>query len=257
MRPKDILKARLETENPGVSGLSESNIKRKLRRLTKSNKIVKIKPDEFSKFGIDDSDQKATYYISEENYELKAHFDEILPYLSSKDESKIKTTINEIDLYNDFYFLDPKQLDKVVLALDNNADIVKHSLIVLDNNIIKRGVKPWNTEELLEKLKDVIKRFRDEDNSQIIQLTIALLGNYNDYAVIEQLKHDAQDFERISQHYTHYTSDQTAEVIDKYRTDLFYLENELYQRNKEKNAEFVREIRKISVKKIKEKREIK
>jgi DNA-binding MarR family transcriptional regulator len=216
----------------GETGYTLPTINRKIRRLEESGQIVEVPYDRYNFYGIKDLDKRATYFVLDTDDEDRRFIEEILPYLKSKDEAAILATLNEIENQRGKYYLNPEQLDLVVLALKcDNKVIVEEALGILFYHQYKMGKQfiPHNRDLLIKNLNLVLSKFcdRDDFDANILQHCLDILGLLKDPSVVDQLIKDSKSLKKLSAVKGRYEGRFTGESIKAKKKLLFDLEIKL------------------------------
>lgn len=131
------------TEAGNVSvelGYSKPTINRHLKSMVEAKLIVTLKGDDISKYGFPDVDGRAAYLVLPETLKYKLHFDEVLNFLESGDAEDVKVALKEMELYEQEYTFDSKQLDSLVRKLASSDIGLVNTLYELSMYmLLKRG----------------------------------------------------------------------------------------------------------------------
>lgn len=228
-------------------GYSSKNLDTKLGNLVKQGVLLRTQDQaDLNRFGIKKKDGRASYYFSKASTEIKDHVDFVFNHFDEGDSEDKLAALAEIDSYKKVYLLNPLQLDVLVRNLDErDIELSYQLLVVLHYYIIETNIKPHDTSSLLSNLRDLLANYPpvSQKRSTLRGFIIALLGIYNDQAVIDQLIKDANILEDLSYVKDEYDKNYTARVIEKYRTELFNLEKDLRKSGRKKNAKILSQIR--------------
>lgn len=248
---KDELVKYLQAKHPDGNGYergySSKNLDTRLGKLVDQGILLTIQDqEELNRFGIKKKDGRASYYFSKTSTEIKDHVDFVFNHFDKGDSEDKLAALAEIDSYKKVYLLNPLQLDVLVRNLDEkDIELSYQLLVVLHYYIIEKDIKPNDTSSLLSNLKDILANYPplSQKRPALRGFIIALLGVYNNQAVVDQLIEDANKIEDLSSVKDEYDKSYTARVIEKYRTELFNLERDLRKNAREKNAKILSQIR--------------
>lgn len=225
---------------------SERTIIRKLDELKDAGFIDILKAEQVEKYGIEAPNKKFKYVILKQSLELIKHIDSVLKLFDSGDDEDKLTALAEIESYKNVYSLYPSQLDVLVRNLgEDNIELTYHILVILSYNIIDKWNQPKDVPALLDKLRILLAKIPSlpQKHPALRGHVIALLGMYEDEAVIDQLIEDARTMDDLSNVKDEYDKRYTAKVIENHRTVLFNLEIELKKDGKNTNAKVLSQIR--------------
>jgi len=217
-----------------------------LKKIAETGFIEILDSKQIKKYGIEESDGRVKYIVMKENKEITNHVDSIFKLFDEGNSEDKLAALFEIDSYKKVYVLNPLQLD--VLAKNLNKDDIELTyqiLVILSNHIINKNIHPSNIPVLLDKLRPLLAESFSllQKRPALRGHVIALLGMYNDKAVIDQLIEDARTMEDLSDVKDEYDKRYTARVIENHRTELFNLERELRTDGKDKNTKVLSQIR--------------
>jgi hypothetical protein len=211
-------------ENPSnESDFSDPTIYRRIRDLKKQKKILNLGFSDYKKYGINDPDKRGRYLILQEFDERRQHVDEILKLLKNGDSSDAITVFDELERYTPRYHLNSNQLDEIVPVLVEDMEVVRKAIRLLHNHVTSFRIVPGNKKIFLDNIKKILKKMERNyaENLSARQECLELLGMWNDPYVVEQLKTDASDLERLKKVKLYYESPYLARIIEKERTSLF------------------------------------
>ncbi|WP_342305547.1 hypothetical protein [Methanolobus sp. ZRKC5] len=232
--------------NAYESHRSKRTIIRRLDELKDAGFIDILKAGQVEKYGIEAPNKKFKYVVLKQSLELIKHIDSVLELFDSGDDEDKLTALAEIDSYKNVYSLYPSQLDVLVRNLDeDNIELTYYILVILSYNIIDKWNQPRDVPALLDKLRILLAKISSlpQKHSALRGHVIALLGIYEDGAVIDQLTEDARTMDDLSNVKDEYDKRYTAKVIESHRTVLFDLEIELRKDGKNTNAKVLSQIR--------------
>jgi len=211
-------------KHSGEMGCSNATIYRRIHQLKKQKKILEIRFSECKIYGINDPDKRAHYLILPEFDAQRQHIDEILKLLKNGDNSVVIAVFDELDRYTPRYPLNPSQLDKIVPVLKKDLDVVYRTVRILHSHLTRFRIAPIDKKSLLENIKGILEKIDSNytENLNTEGYCLEILGMWNDPYVVEQLKKDARDLEKLKKVKPYYESPFVAKVIDKERTALFY-----------------------------------
>jgi hypothetical protein len=242
-----------EDSKPDVElGYSKPTIKRHLKKMINSGLILKLEGDNISKYGFPDVDGRGKYFVLPETLKYKHHFDEVLSYLESKDDEDVeddedvKMALKEMELFEQEYTFDSKQLDSLVKKLtSSDISLVNSLLRIIYGYITEKRIKPYDEKNFLNVLRSLLKEYPEKvrDYPNLRTRVIFLLGCYDDEAVIDQLKKDAEHLDDPDSVKEDYFSEYTSKVIESHRTDLFNFERELRKKGNTAAAQLITEVR--------------
>jgi hypothetical protein len=227
-------------------GYSKKSIDRKLANMTKAGILTSLKYNELQKYGIKETDKRASYPIPKKTLKMKEDLDKTFSYLDSSDVTTKKLILKEISRYEIKYVLDPYQLDILAKHLDTESDELVDSLLeILFRYITKKDIEPSNTENFLEILKSILQHYKvSPDEYPMLRRHITwLLGYYKDSFVIDQLKMDAETLEDPSSVKCDYCDPLIAPFIEEHSHELFNFQMELRSKGKEKASEIISQIK--------------
>ncbi|UGV41608.1 hypothetical protein J7W08_04800 [Methanococcoides orientis] len=240
-------------KHSGDRGYSKPTIDRKLNKMIESKIILNPNYDELGKYNIEETDKRASYLIFTDTLKLKKHLDEILELLKSEDDIDKRLALKEIEYYKKKYVLDGSQLDSIIQNLDGeDQELIYELLLIIFDHIVNKKIKPLNEPDLLIKLRFLLKqKFKvPPTHGSPKKYIIRLLGYYDDELVIEQLIKDAKTVKDLSSDRSCYTVNETSNVIEKHRTELFNLQRELAKEGKDEAVLFVSDIRRQAMKNL-------
>ncbi|WP_135604824.1 hypothetical protein [Methanococcoides sp. NM1] len=232
--------------HPNERGYSKKSIDRKLANMTKTGILTSLKYDELQKYGIKETDKRASYPIPKKTLKMKEDFDKTFSYLNSADVTTKKLILEEISRYERKYVLDPYQLDILAKHLDTESDELVDSLLeILFRYITEKDIEPSNTDTFLERLRSTLKHYKvSPDEYPMLRRHITwLLGYYKDSFVIEQLKMDAETLEYPSSVKCDYCDQLIAPFIAEHSLELFNFQMELKRKGKEEASEIISQIK--------------
>ncbi|NPE30687.1 hypothetical protein HNV12_22575 [Methanococcoides sp. SA1] len=236
-----------EDSKPDVElGYSKPTIKRHLKKMVELKLIVKLEGNDISKYGFPDVDGRAKYLVLPETLKYKLHFDEVLNFLESGDDEDVKIALKEMELYEQEYTFDSKQLDSLVRKLtSNDISLVNTLLRIIYGYITKKGIKPYDEDNFLNVLRSLLKAYpeKNRDYPNLRTRVIFLLGFYDDEVVIDQLKKDAEHLDDPDSVKEDYFSEYTSKVIESHRTDLFNFERKMRKKGNQAAAQLITEVR--------------
>ena len=235
-----IQKKHTTTQNFIERGFNEKSLYRKIRKLKDDGLILEIAPDQFSIYGIQDSDKRAKYLVLKKVDERRKFIDGILLFLKSKDEGDVIAALDEIDRYRGRNHLNSKQLTQVVIALKStNTRIIEKSLWIFYYYMNNLKILPSDINLLREQLKKVLYRFcRDEIISgNIHHYCLIILGMLKDPAVVDQLMYDAKSLKRLTAVSGRYREPLIANAIEAQRATLFEFERKLRKTKSNKSVD--------------------
>ena len=243
---KYLIESHKDENGKSERGYTKPSIDRKIAKLEKLEIILIIKPHEFKKFGIDESDNRVSYLVLKQSIERYEYFDSLLEHINSDDEIIQKMALKEIESYQQDQFLSGKQIDFLVNKLTIANDEIRDRLLkIIYFNIHEKGIKPLNEDSFLERLRLLLKDYPDIPKGYpTIRINIiSLLGCYNDKTVVDQLIDDARNIEDLSNVKKDYLKKECSKIIEKCRKDLFNLEVELTKAGKVDSANIINVIR--------------
>jgi len=247
MRRRDLVKT-LQDLHPSDTGYSKPNLDRRIARLVRIQKIAILTSKDFTAFGIDDPDTRATYLISQDTLERKNHFDAVIRDLQSGNSGEIRAALLEITLYKSKLFLDPRQLDSIVSILGNDETNTDYALQILEEAVIQKDVLPSKQKQFIDRLKKVLKESGGNKNTRTItRRAVHLLGKLGDDAVIDQLKVDAPLFNDDTITVEEYCFPILIPVIERNRTRLYEIEKEFMKAGDENAARSIFAIRQYAL----------
>ena len=174
-------------------------------------------------YGLSDPDKRAKFLILREFDERRQHIDDILKLLQNGDNSDAIAVFDELEMYISRYHLNPSQLDEIVLVLMRDFDVVSKAIQILHRHLTSFRIAPINKKLLLENIKQILEKIESNpsENLSTEHYCLEILGMWNDPYVVEQLKKDARDLEKLKKVKMFYESRYIAKVIEKERTSLF------------------------------------
>lgn len=248
VRRRDLLQYFMELHkgDKDYSGYSEKSINRKLDSMVKRKLITILKNGDLKKFGIEDNDKRASYLTLKKTEEITEHIDTVIEKISSDNPVKQKMALREIERYEKQYVLTPKQLDTLVSQLDTeDIDLTDQIIRIIYTYIDKKSIEPYNVPATINMLRELLNRYPHPlpSNKNLRTYFIFLLGHYNDYAVVERLKKDAEELGNLHEVLGEYESSYTANVIEEHREELYDFEENLRLEGKEEQAQFIAQAR--------------
>ncbi len=228
------------------SGYSEKSINRKLYGMKERGLISILKYKELEDLGIKESDKRSRYVIIKKIEEITEHIDTVIKKLSFNNVVIQKMALKEIENYKKIYALNPIQLDLLISLLDTeDIDLIDYILRIVYTYIDKKDIEPYNSQKAIEMLRSLLNRYPlplSHNYKNLRTHFIFLLGHYNDYAVIDRLKKDAEELNNLHEMHD-YESDYTAHVIEEHREELYEFEEKLRLEGKEEPAQFIAQTR--------------
>lgn len=227
-------------------GYSKKSIERKIDKMADIGILKIVKPENFAKFGIKETDSRATYLILKQTSEIKKHLDDIFKFFEEGNIEDKYSVIAEIFSYEHVYVLDTLQLDIIAENLDvEDVELNYKSLILLYKHVIEKEIKPANEDKYLSALKRLLARYPlpPQKRPTLRGYILALLGHSNDKIVVDQLITDSVEIEDISSVEDEYETLFTANVIENHRTELFKQVLKLKKEGKAKNADVIERIK--------------
>ena len=236
MRTTQLIKKIQEKLRKGT-GSSTQTLYRKIGYLKKKNLILEIGPDNYKAYDIKDSDNRAKYIILKDADERWQYLDELLDLLQTGDKADIISVFEELNRYTSRYPLKPAQLDKIVLILGNDMEIVYNVLSILHQHLTRQHLAPLDTNSLINRIKQILRKIgnSDSENLNVESYCLEILGMRNDPFVVDQLMKDAQNFEKMKKIKEYYKSPYLSRVIEKQRKKLFDFERSLRKENQDPN----------------------
>ncbi|WP_406661689.1 hypothetical protein V7O66_03990 [Methanolobus sp. ZRKC3] len=232
--------------HPDKRGYKKKSIDRKLSNMRKSGILVSLKYDDLPKYGIKETDGRASYLIPKKTLKRKKDLDKTFSYLDSADITTKKLILEEISRYEIKYVLSPNQLDILAEHLDTEDNELVDSLLeILFRYIVEKGIEPSNKDKFLEILRLLLKLYKvSPDEYPILRRHITwVLGYYRDSFVIDQLKIDAESLEDPSSVKCDYCDPLIAPFIEEHSLELFNFQIELKLQGKERASEFISQIK--------------
>ena len=236
----------LMNTHPNELGYSKKTINRKLAFMTETGILVSLKHDEFQKYGIKETDGRASYLIPIKNLKMKEDLDQTFSYLDSADVTTKKLILEEISRNEKKYVLDPYQLDILAEHLDTESDELVDSLLeILFRYITEKDIEPSNTDRFLDILKLILQHYKvsPDEYPMLRRHIIWLLGYYRDNFVIDQLKIDAETLEDPSSVKCDYCDPLIAPFIEEHSLELFNFQMELKSQGKEEASQVISQIK--------------
>lgn len=223
---------------------SKRTIQRRLEKMEKQGKIVEPTDEQLERYGIKKKDGRVKYLTLTETVERDSDLDKIINRRIKGDNIDKKMVLREVSRCNKYILL-PNQLDALISNLDTqDAEILEGFLRILHEYITKKEIKPQKKEDLVKKLKTVLKRYQEghEKYTMIRTYAIRLLGDYDSNAVIGQLIKDSKAgrFSKFKNDYYDWT---IAKVIKKSKIKLFDLENHLRRKGDTETADILADLR--------------
>ena len=232
--------------HPNERGYGKKSIDRKLAVMTKTGILVSLKYDELQKYGIKETDRRASYPIPEKTLNHKKNLDKTFSYLDSADVTTKKLILEEISRYEKKYVLDPYHLDVLAEHLDAEDDELVDSLLeILFRYITEKDIEPSNTDNFLKILRSTLEHYKvSPDEYPMLRRHITwLLGYYRDSFVIDQLKMDAETLDDLSSVKCDYCDPLIASFIEEHSLELFNFQMELKLKGKEKASDIISQIK--------------
>lgn len=258
LRRRDLINELTSTHSNKV-GYNRVTLGRKIKQLCNDNVLVTLYYDDFKKYGIKETDRKASYLIFKETTEVKKHMDRVFKLVESNDLKDLGLVLRELDNYRNRYVLDGMQLDKLVEKLEVVKDNkFRYNVLMLLFNTINRGIKPTDEERLLEIFRAMLIEYPLESYKEhgIRSLVVELLGYYSDNIVIKQLIKDAK---QVNDNYSNeaysflsstYCSEAMAKLIESNRTKLFKVEKDFAKEGKTYSAALISRIRESAIRNL-------
>lgn len=212
----------------------EGTIYSAIRKMSsgKSPIIKKSSYDEITEFFLVDEkkDGRSSYLSLQDPLEdlrnVKTYIDESMNVFKADGNKKPVDNIEKIEILVDIYdykkmfVLTSDQLDALVNELDSDDDqFIFHLLLVLYDHIVGKRVKPNEKNKFVKALKALLQRYPVDPKGQKKRrgFILSLLGEYNDYAVVEQLIKDASSLSNPDSVQDQYMSKSTSKVIENNR----------------------------------------
>lgn len=255
-----IRKSELMTLLSAEYGISGMTIERKLESLQERHQIIKIRSDEFGRFGIADKDSRSVYIASKETKDMKDYIDAIFELFKSQDADEIKQGVRALrqhgTTYFRKYFLDGEQLNILTEVLDkslkneklNDDEFRNNLLMILFNEMVSNKTRPIDKEPFLETLRTLLDlyptvKFYNQPNNPIPYL-IQILGIYRDTKLITRLEEDAFSgtvpiFSSLS---GIYGNKFTAKLIEDNKIALLKIGIKLQKAGKREGLDFIENI---------------
>lgn len=224
--------------------ISKPTVRRHIKTHIDSGKIVRLGAKEIDQYGIKITDSRAIYLTLKQSMDIKVHLDKRLEELKNGTDVDSRDALAELEYYEKFYIMTPKQLDILVDCLDTQNDKLRDSLIrMIKRYVIDKQIAPHNEDKLHNMLKILLKKIKPTNKANMRTYIIFLLGLFNDPIIIDQLKEDVlvisdSDILKID-----YSSIYTAQIIEDSRTELYEYTKELMRLGKENEAQSIKQIR--------------
>lgn len=233
------------------SGYSEKSINRKLYSLIDRGVLSVLKYEDLKRFGIEEEDKRSSYLILRKIEEISSHIDTVIDRLSSDNPIIQKRALKELEKFKKINVLNPNQLDILIAQLDTeDIDLIDNILRIVYTYIDKRGIEPYNKPETIKMLRGLLAKYpipsEKEAYKNLRTHFIFLLGHYNDYAVVERLKKDAEELDNLHEMHD-YDTKYTANVIEEHREELYEFEEKLSVEGKKESADFIAQVRVIAM----------
>lgn len=238
----------------------EGTIYSAIRKMSIGNSpiIKKSSYDEISEFFLLDGKKDGrSSYLSlqdplEDLREVKTYIDESMNVFKADANKKQLDNIEKIEVLVDIYdykkmfVLTSDQLDILVAELDSDDDqLIFHLLLVFYDHVVGKKVKPSGKKKFVEALKALLQRYPVDPKGQKKRrgFILSLLGEYNDYAVVEQLLNDASSLNDPASVQDQYMNESTCKVIEKNRKVIRDALVNLKREGNTKGFTFLSEIR--------------
>ncbi|WP_407356410.1 hypothetical protein [Methanolobus sp. WCC5] len=232
--------------NEKKRGYSKITLNHKIDKMAKRGIITIIKYEDLFKYGIEETDKRASYISLKQTAGIRLHVDEIFKLFEEGDIADKNLVISEIFSYEDAYVLDPLQLDVLAKNLgEDDLNLTFNILILLYRHVIEKGIRPNKEKAYLDSLKSLLEKYpiSPKKKPSFRGYVFALLGVYNDKSIVEQLIMDAENMEDLSSVEEDYDKIFTARVIENHRTELFEVERNLIKQGKIESANTLRGIK--------------
>ena len=231
---KPKVKKRKKKDERIETGYSLRTIYGRLDKMEVARQIVKISPDDLKVYGIHQADGRFKYVALKTTSDRKAHIDDVLSLLTSKNTVNARAALEEIQRYQEKYTFSPRQLDLLAGLLKKNFEGNEAVVSILFDYIIKRHIDPSNIDLVKEKLRTLTKgaESNSEAHNRKTEECPEYLGLYKDEGVLLQLKEDTTLPEKFSSLKNDYLTKYTAKVIEAHRSDLFHFQNTLRETNR-------------------------
>jgi hypothetical protein len=211
--------------------VSSTTFNRAINRLSKLKEIITLTKKEYTRLGIFDKDNRATYLTTCRIGNKIKHYDQVLQLLNSEKDIEKKNALLEIESMMENVLLTPAQLSKLSnYLLKENIKISESIIRIIYNNILERINFPSDLDKFQESIIDFLEKYdRKGISNNTKAYIIAILGILNNEIIIDFIKKEIkqynQDFEAInSQGYTVWT---VANIIEEYSDDIFNFQNSL------------------------------
>ncbi|WP_340818287.1 hypothetical protein [Methanolobus sp. WCC4] len=238
---------KLKNKHRGDSGYSEKSINRKLDSMVNRGIVSKLKGDALKEAGITDDDGRSSYFTLKKSDDIRRHIDSVIANISSDNPIKQKMALKELERYEKHCLLNPVQLDILIAQLDTeDIDLIDNILRIVYTYIEKKEIEPYNRQEVIKMLRSLLNKYPKplpHGYKNLRTHFIYLLGHYNDYAVIERLKKDAEELDNLHEILHDYESNYTAFVIEEHREELYEFEEKLRLEGMEEPAQFIAQTR--------------
>ncbi|WP_407355416.1 hypothetical protein [Methanolobus sp. WCC5] len=245
IRKRQLIES-LRTEFKKTRGYSIENIQKKLYDMEHKGILLVISPKNFQKFGIKDEDKRSRYVTLKKTEEIASHLDSVIGNISSDNSIKQKMALRELERYEKYCLLNPRQLDILIAQLDTeDIDFIDNILRIVYTYIDKKDIEPYDSPKTIEMLRNLLNKYPKpllHRNKNLRTHFIYLLGHYNDYAVVERLKKDAEELDNLHE-MRDYESNYTANIIEDHREELYEFEEKLRLEGKEEPAQFIAQTR--------------
>jgi len=236
----------LKSKHRRDSGYSEKSINRKLDSMVKRGIVSKLKGDALKQAGINIDDGRASYFTLKKSDDIRRHIDSVIDNISSDNTIKQKMALKELERYEKHCLLNPSQLDILISLLGTeDIDFIGNILRLIYTYVDKKDIEPYNKAEAVKMLRTLLNRYPKplpHNHKNLRTHLIFLLGHYNDYAVVERLKMDAEELDNLQEMHD-YESNYTANVIEEHREELYKFEEKLRLEGKEESAQFIAQTR--------------
>nr|WP_321498364.1 hypothetical protein [uncultured Methanolobus sp.] len=236
----------LKNKHRSGSGYSEKSINRKLDSMVKRGIVIKLKGDALKEAGITDEDGRSSYFTLKKSDDIRRHIDSVIDNISSDNPIKQKMALKELERYEKHCLLSPSQLDILIAQLDTeDIDLIDNILRIVYTYIDKKDIEPYNRQEAIKMLRSLLNKYPKplpHGHKNLRTHFIFLLGHYNDSAVIDRLKKDAEELDNLHE-ILDYDTDYTAHIIEEHREELYEFEEKLRLECKEESAQFIAQVR--------------
>ncbi|MBP1908249.1 hypothetical protein [Methanolobus bombayensis] len=240
----------LKNKHRGDSGYSDKSINRKLDSMVDRGIVSKLKGDTLKKAGIRVEDGRASFFTLKKTEEIRRHIDTIIGKISTNNPIIQKMALKELERYEKHCLLNPLQLDILIAQLDTeDIDLIDNILRIVYTYIDKKDIEPYNRQEAIKMLRSLLNKYPKplpHGHKNLRTHFIFLLGYYNDSAIIDRLKKDAEELDNLHD-LLDYNSNYTAFVIEDHREELYDFEEKLRLEGKEEPAQFIAQVRVIAM----------